>query len=138
MTDNGVRMVRREGAATSRPHGSFVPRSMAAKHAAAVLTNLIQVNSYNSHTPQSAIYNSAIKCLVTYLRFHHLFSVTLVMLLLLFRVLSVTAFGALTLLVGHQEKHLTCKMLSDEVLAWLSVWTGARLMPLPPIISLLL
>jgi len=136
MTDNGVGMVRRQGAATSRPDGSFVHCSMAAKHAAAVLTNLIQVNSYNIHTPQSAIYNSAIKCLVTYLRFHHLFSVTLVMLLLLlFRVLSVTAFSALTLLVRHQEKHLTCKMLSDEVLAWLSVWTGARLMPLPPIIS---
>jgi len=31
------------------------------------------------------------------------------------------AFSALTLLVGHQEEHLTCKKLSDEVLVWLSV-----------------
>ena len=30
--------------------------------------------------------------------------------------------NALTLLVGRQEEHLTCKKLSDEVLVWLSVW----------------
>jgi len=30
------------------------------------------------------------------------------------------AFGALTLLVEHQEEHPACKKLSDEVLAWLS------------------
>jgi len=30
-------------------------------------------------------------------------------------------FFALTMLVGRQEEHLACKMLSDEVLAWLSV-----------------
>jgi len=30
--------------------------------------------------------------------------------------LSCRAFGALTLLVGHQEEHPTCKRLSDEVL----------------------
>jgi len=45
------------------------------------------------------------------------------------------AFDALTLLVGHQEEHLACKNLNDEVLIWLS---GAndlhvvQLMPLPP------
>jgi len=39
------------------------------------------------------------------------------------------AFGALTLLVGHQEEHLACEKLSDEVLPWLSVWTE---LPLPP------
>jgi len=33
------------------------------------------------------------------------------------------AFSALTLLVGHQEVHLTCKKLSDEMLVWLSVWS---------------
>jgi len=33
------------------------------------------------------------------------------------------AFGALTLLAGHQEEQLTCKKLSDKVLAWLSVWS---------------
>jgi len=33
------------------------------------------------------------------------------------------AFSDLTLLVGHQEEHLTCKKFSDEVLAWLSVWS---------------
>jgi len=40
----------------------------------------------------------------------------------------------LTLLVGHQEEHPACKKLSDEVLAWLSVWSKhmVQLMPLPP------
>jgi len=33
------------------------------------------------------------------------------------------AFSALTLLVGRQEEYLACKKLSDEVLAWLSVWS---------------
>ena len=33
------------------------------------------------------------------------------------------AFSALTLLVGRQEEHLARKKLSDEVLAWLSVWS---------------
>jgi len=28
---------------------------------------------------------------------------------------------ALTLLIGHQQEHLACKKMSDEVLAWLSV-----------------
>jgi len=32
------------------------------------------------------------------------------------------AFGALTLLVGHQEEHLACKEPSDEVLEWSGVW----------------
>jgi len=36
---------------------------------------------------------------------------------------SAFAFSALTLLVGRQEEHLTCKKLSDGVLAWLSVWS---------------
>jgi len=31
-----------------------------------------------------------------------------------------SAFSALTLLVGQQEGHLTCKKLSGVVLAWLS------------------
>jgi len=43
---------------------------------------------------------------------------------------SVFAFSALTLLIGYQEEHPACKKLSDEVLAWLSVWN--ELMPLPP------
>ena len=34
----------------------------------------------------------------------------------------VYAFSALTLLVGWQEGHPACKKLSNEVLAWLSVW----------------
>jgi len=41
-------------------------------------------------------------------------------------------FSALTLLVGHQEEHLGCKNLSDEMLAWLSVWSEVQMMPLPP------
>jgi len=30
-------------------------------------------------------------------------------------------------LVGRQEKHLACKTLSDEVLAWLSVWIDMQM-----------
>jgi len=45
------------------------------------------------------------------------------------------AFSALTLLVGRQEGHPACKILSGGVLAWLSVWSEvqtciAQLMPL--------
>jgi len=36
---------------------------------------------------------------------------------------SEAAISALTLLVGRQEGHAACKKLSDEVLAWLSVWS---------------
>jgi len=36
------------------------------------------------------------------------------------------AFSALTLLVRRQEGHLACKKLSDEVLAWLSVWSEVQ------------
>jgi len=35
---------------------------------------------------------------------------------------SALAFSALTLLVGPQKGHPTCKKLSGGVLAWLSVW----------------
>jgi len=38
-----------------------------------------------------------------------------------------TAFSALTLLVGWQEEHLACENLSDEVLAWLSVWSEVQM-----------
>jgi len=36
------------------------------------------------------------------------------------------AFSALTLLVGRQEGHPTCKNLSGGVLAWLSVWSEVQ------------
>ena len=36
------------------------------------------------------------------------------------------AFSALTLLVGGQEGHPTCKKLSGELLAWLSVWSEVQ------------
>ena len=36
--------------------------------------------------------------------------------------LKLIAVSALTLLVGRQEGYPACKTLSDEVLAWLSVW----------------
>jgi len=36
------------------------------------------------------------------------------------------AFSALTLLVGRQEEHPTCKKTSGEVLAWLSVWSEVQ------------
>jgi len=38
-------------------------------------------------------------------------------------ILFAFAFSALTLLVGRQEGHPTCKKLSGGVLAWLSVWS---------------
>ena len=36
------------------------------------------------------------------------------------------AFSALTLLVGQQEGHPACKILSGGVLAWLSVWSEVQ------------
>ena len=39
---------------------------------------------------------------------------------------NVSAFSALTLLVGRQEGHPACKKLSGEVLAWLSVWSEVQ------------
>jgi len=38
------------------------------------------------------------------------------------------AFNALTLLVGCQEEHAACKKMSDEVLAWVSVWSEVQMM----------
>ena len=38
------------------------------------------------------------------------------------------AFSALTLLAGHQEEHPACKkVLSNEVLTWLSVWSEVQM-----------
>jgi len=37
------------------------------------------------------------------------------------------AFRALTPLVGRQEEHPACKKMSDEVLAWLSVWSEVQM-----------
>ena len=34
-----------------------------------------------------------------------------------------TCLQCFDILVVHQEEHLSCKKLSDEVLAWLSVWS---------------
>jgi len=53
---------------------------------------------------------------------------------------SISAFNALTLLVGWQEGHPACKKLSGGMLAWLSVWgrcrfAYAQLMPLPLTVS---
>jgi len=31
------------------------------------------------------------------------------------------------LLVGRQEERMTCRKLSDEMLAWLSVWSKVQL-----------
>jgi len=36
-------------------------------------------------------------------------------------------FSALTLSVGRQEEHPACKKLSDDVLAWLSVWSEVQM-----------
>jgi len=38
----------------------------------------------------------------------------------------ITAFSALTLLVGRQEEHSACKKLSGVVLAWLSAWSEVQ------------
>jgi len=35
---------------------------------------------------------------------------------------AASALDALMLYVWHQDEHSTCKILSDEVLAWLSAW----------------
>jgi len=37
------------------------------------------------------------------------------------------AFNALTLLVGRQKVHPTCKKLSDDMLVWLSVWSDVQI-----------
>ena len=39
---------------------------------------------------------------------------------------SLSAFSALTLLVGRQEGHPACKKQSGGVLAWLSVWSEVQ------------
>jgi len=41
--------------------------------------------------------------------------------------LLIVAFRALMLLVGRQEGHPACEKLSDEVLAWLSVWSEMQM-----------
>ena len=43
-------------------------------------------------------------------------------------VLLLPAFSALILLVGHQEEHAAYKKLSEEVLAWLSVWSKVQML----------
>jgi len=48
------------------------------------------------------------------------------LLLLLLLLYTLTAFRALTLLVGRQEGHPACKKLSGGVLAWLSVWSEVQ------------
>jgi len=40
---------------------------------------------------------------------------------LLFMIIVLIDFSALTQLVGRQEEHPVCRKLSDEVLAWLSI-----------------
>jgi len=49
------------------------------------------------------------------------------MILMVSLLLSRVAFSALTLLVGRQEGHSACKILSGEVLAWLSVWSEVQM-----------
>jgi len=43
------------------------------------------------------------------------------------QVCNLYAFSALTLLVGRQEGHPTCKKLSGGVLAWLFVWSDVQI-----------
>jgi len=46
--------------------------------------------------------------------------------LLLYCSILLWAFSALTLLIGQQEGHPSCKKLSGGVLAWLSVWSEVQ------------
>ena len=61
--------------------------------------------------------------LVSYLL---LFSTVYSALMSMFPTRLVSAFSALTLLVGRQEGHPVCKKLSGGVLAWLSVWSEVQ------------
>ena len=47
----------------------------------------------------------------------------------------IVCLSALMLLVGQQKGHPACKKLSGGVLAWLSVWSTAQLMPLQLTVS---
>jgi len=60
-----------------------------------------------------------------YFTFYKAFQVHYLIQLLLSECRS--AVSALTLLVGHQEEYLSCKKLSDEVLALLSVWSEVQM-----------
>jgi len=40
---------------------------------------------------------------------------------------NVYAFRALTLLDRHEEEHPSCIILTDEVQAWLSVWSKVQM-----------
>jgi len=40
--------------------------------------------------------------------------------------MTLSAFIALTLLIGQQEGHPACKKLISGVLAWLSVWSEVQ------------
>jgi len=42
-------------------------------------------------------------------------------------ILLLIAFSALKLLLWHQEEHLACKKLNDDVLAWLSAWNKVQM-----------
>jgi len=68
-------------------------------------TDMLKVTPQVAGGAESAVYDYLIK---------GLFSV------------SVYAFSALTLLVGRQEQHPACKLLSGGVLAWLSVWSEVQ------------
>ena len=46
--------------------------------------------------------------------------------------INLIAFNALTLLTGLQGEHLISKKLSDEMLAWLSVWSKVQMICLCP------
>jgi len=43
------------------------------------------------------------------------------------------AFSALMLLIGRQDEHPASKKLSDEVLAWLFVWSKVQMIQLMPL-----
>ena len=68
--------------------------------------------NFNLHLHAATDYNTIGKCLTV--RSNANFNMT--------HIIVVTAFSALTLLVGQQEGHPACKKMSGGVVAWLSVW----------------
>jgi len=60
-------------------------------------------------------------------RFHKFDYMSYIYIFCIFHVLYISyAFSALTLLVGWQEGHPTCKKLSGGVLAWLCGWSEVQ------------
>ena len=56
----------------------------------------------------------------------HKTGVVVIIVILLLLIRNHDAFSTITLLVGRQEEHPACKILSGGVLVWLSVWSEVQ------------